>query len=68
MDGFQFLVELKRDQRSQGVPVIFYSTTREECQIKKATRLGALGFITRTNHYSSLCKILQHFFRDECKT
>ena len=65
MDGFEFLVELKRDQRLQGIPVIFYSTTKDEDQIVKATRLGASGFITKTNHYTSLCKILQHFLRNE---
>lgn len=65
MDGFEFLVELKRVQRLQSIPVIFYSTTKDESQIVKATRLGASGFITKTNDYNSLCKILQHFLRDE---
>lgn len=65
MNGFEFLVELKKDERLQYIPVIFYSTTRDESQIAKATRLGASGFITKTNHYDSLCKILGHFLRND---
>lgn len=65
MDGFEFLVEFKKDQRLQYIPVIFYSTTKDESQIAKATRLGASGFITKTNHYDSLCKILRRFLGND---
>lgn len=65
MDGFEVLVHLKRDQRLRSIPVIFYSTTNDESQVAKATKLGASGFVTKTNHYDSLCKILRHFLPDE---
>jgi CheY-like chemotaxis protein len=65
MDGFEFFVELKKVQRLQRIPVIFYSTTKDEGQIVKATKLGASGFVTKTNDYNSLCKILKHILRDE---
>lgn len=29
MNGFEFLVELKKEKRLQGIPVIFYSTTKD---------------------------------------
>ncbi|HEX8039222.1 MAG TPA: response regulator [Chryseosolibacter sp.] len=65
MDGFEILIHLKRNQRLRGIPVIVYSTTRDESQIAKAVKLGASGFVTKAAHYHSLCKILQHFLLDE---
>jgi CheY-like chemotaxis protein len=64
MDGFEFLVHIKRDQRLSNIPVIFYSTTKDESQISKATKLGASAFISKTSDYKSLCEILQHFLKD----
>lgn len=65
MDGFEFLVHLKRDQRLKTIPVIFYSTTKEESQIAKATKLSASAFVSKTNSFNSLCEVLHHFLRHE---
>jgi CheY-like chemotaxis protein len=61
MDGFEMIIQLKRDPRLAKIPVIFYSTTSDERQIAQATKLGATGFVTKTPDYSTLCKILAHF-------
>lgn len=60
MDGFEFLVHLNRDHKLSSIPVIFYSTTTDEKQISKATKLGASGFVSKTNSYNALCNILKN--------
>lgn len=47
MNGFEFLINLKLDQRLKHIRVIFCSTTSEKSQIGKAASLGAAGFITK---------------------
>jgi CheY-like chemotaxis protein len=64
MNGFEFLVHLKRDDRLKYIPVIFYSTTKDENQIERATTLGANGFITKNNSYDELCRVLKIFLTD----
>ena len=61
MDGFEFITRLKKDERLKPIPVIFYSTTKDERQVKKAATLGASGFVTKTNSYPDLCKVLRMF-------
>lgn len=65
MDGFEFIIHLKRDSRLKSIPVIFYSTTRDEDQISKATKLGASGFITKTASYKELIKTLKWFLTNQ---
>ena len=63
IDGFEFIIHLKCDERLRSIPVIFYSTLSDEKQIEKATTLGAEGFITKTNNYNQLCKRLSMFLK-----
>ena len=61
MDGFEFITHLKRDERLRPIQVIFYSTTKDEIQIKKASTLGALAFVTKTTNHPDLCNVLRMF-------
>jgi CheY-like chemotaxis protein len=63
IDGFEFIIHLKCDDRLRSIPVIFYSTLSDEKQIERATTLGAHGFITKTNNYNHLCKLLSMFLK-----
>lgn len=47
MDGFSICSELKRDSRTQNVPVIFISALTETVDKVKAFSLGGVDFITK---------------------
>lgn len=47
MDGFQFLNEVKKGQRTQKIPVIIMSSISGEKEILKALELGAADYITK---------------------
>ena len=47
LDGFQLAAELRRDERTHRVPVIFLSGELREENEARARELGALGYITK---------------------
>ncbi len=65
MDGKQFLLEAKRTQGIEGIPIIMYSTTTNEAEIKLYSRLGAFDFIIKPGSFNELRQILIRVFRGE---
>lgn len=63
MDGKKCLVELKKDQRLRDIPVVIYSTTTDNTEIKQLYNLGASSFIHKPNNFSDLCSALNMFVR-----
>jgi diguanylate cyclase (GGDEF)-like protein len=47
MDGFEVCARLKMDERTKGIPVIFITAMREECDEEKGLRLGAIDYIRK---------------------
>jgi two-component system, chemotaxis family, chemotaxis protein CheY len=47
MNGPEFLIEIKKDQRFQEIPVIFCTTENEFSKIQHAMRIGASEFIMK---------------------
>jgi diguanylate cyclase (GGDEF)-like protein len=47
MDGFEVCARLKADDRTKGIPVIFITAMREECDEEKGLRLGAIDYIRK---------------------
>jgi CheY-like chemotaxis protein len=57
-NGLQCLACFKKDEQLRGLPVIMYSTSSQEGEIKIARELGALAFITKPNDFRLLKRIL----------
>ncbi|HET6255075.1 MAG TPA: response regulator [Puia sp.] len=56
--GLQCLASFKKDELLRDVPVIMYSTSSQEREIKMARELGALAFVTKPNDFRLLKDIL----------
>lgn len=61
MDGRECLIELKRDRRLRNIPVVIYSTTSSQSEIKGYLQLGAMSFIQKPDSYQKLCACLATF-------
>lgn len=62
MNGRQFLLEVKKEERLKDVPVIILSTSADEATISESLRLGAAEFITKPNKLSLLEARLREIF------
>jgi DNA-binding NarL/FixJ family response regulator len=56
--GKQCLVEIKTIKKLQNTPVIIYSTSQIEEEIKETQRLGAAYFLTKPAHFKDLIQVL----------
>lgn len=61
MDGRECLIALKRDRRLRNIPVVIYSTTSSQSEIKGYLQLGATSFIQKPDSYQKLCACLARF-------
>lgn len=62
VDGYEFLVKIKREIKFKSVPVIIYSTSNQEIEIQKTQKLGASAFLSKTANFSELCQQLRKYF------
>jgi CheY-like chemotaxis protein len=62
MNGFEFLLILKKDPRFSRVPVIIFSTSDNPEDLERAKGLGAVQFITKTADIQLLKKDLWRIF------
>ena len=58
MDGKDCLVELKKDDRYKEIPVVIYSTTKDEGEITALYELGAVDFLPKPNSFEELYRSL----------
>lgn len=56
--GLQCLASFKKDKQLRDLPVIIYSTSSQDREIKMAHELGALAFVTKPNDFRVLKRIL----------
>lgn len=55
-DGKEVLKELKENQFFRKIPVVVFSTTNNESEMRKCYELGANSYITKPNSFESLLK------------
>lgn len=60
LNGFETLQKIKADERLKDIPVIFYSTSFEQPDRKKAYELGADHYLMKPNDV----KVLKHIIKD----
>jgi len=58
INGWEFLVSFRAVRHLQHVPVIIYTTSSEDREIKKAKALGANGFISKPDSFTQLKETL----------
>ena len=54
MDGKEFMVELKKDERLKNIPVIIYSTSAYQKDMDAIKKLGAIYYLNKTSDIYSL--------------
>ena len=54
MDGYECLINLKRDKQYKNVPVVVLSTSSSEKDKEKCKTLGAATFYTKPNSFAKL--------------
>jgi len=55
-DGREVLKEIKQSVAFKNIPVIIFSTTNNELEMKRCYELGANSYITKPNSFESLIK------------
>jgi chemotaxis family two-component system response regulator Rcp1 len=60
-DGFQVLSEIKQDPSLRRLPVIMFTTSRDEADIERAYAGGANTFITKPTKVDEMGRVLGHF-------
>ncbi len=55
-DGREVLKEIKQDALLRKIPVIIFSTTNNEHEMKRCYELGANSYITKPNSFENLIK------------
>jgi two-component system response regulator len=55
-DGREVLKEIKQHPRFRSIPIVIFSTTNNEVEMKRCYELGANSYITKPNSFESLLK------------
>lgn len=64
MTGQEFLIEVKRREETQNIPVIIFSTSSNPSTIKLTKELGATDFITKPDRFDKLVSMLKPLFNN----
>ncbi|NOT75788.1 MAG: response regulator [Cyclobacteriaceae bacterium] len=58
-NGMEVLVDIRKISHLRDVPVMIYSSTTDEKQMKEAVKLGATKFISKPSSVRELSKLLK---------
>lgn len=67
VDGFEFLLNCKKDPRFENTPIIFVTAETEKDQILKALRAGATDYLMKPFTNVAVTSILNDYFPDRKK-
>ena len=59
-DGRESLKELKQHPTLKKIPVIIFTTTKNEAEISRCYELGANTYVVKPDSYSDLLKVVNH--------
>jgi CheY-like chemotaxis protein len=59
MDGKDFLIKIKKTSRLKNIPVVMYSTTSDEDEMKQFRILGAKDFLVKPPNFNQLVESLE---------
>lgn len=63
MDGYEFLLHLKRNIKHRRIPVIIYSVLSDPEKINHARKLGASDFLTKSHKTMELETLLVKYIK-----
>jgi len=63
MDGYEVIKDLKLNETTKNIPVVFFSAKTQEKDIKKALSLGAVGYLTKPFDLEKLPKQIEKFIQ-----
>lgn len=66
MNGKQCLQKIKANQALTDIPVIIYSTSQLEEDVKQTHQMGAMNFITKPSRFSELVVIAKEIVEGRC--
>ena len=64
MDGFQALVQIKKDRRFSSIPVIMLTSESDDNKIKMAYAAGAAGYVKKPFTRDELIENMQQVLKD----
>ena len=64
MDGFQALVQIKKDRRFSSIPVIMLTSESDDNKIKMAYDAGAAGYVKKPFTRDELVENMQQVLKD----
>ena len=59
-DGREVLMELKQSDKYRRIPILIFTTTRNETEIKRCYELGANSYIVKPASFEDLLKTIGH--------
>lgn len=62
MDGWHCLEGLKQHEQYKDIPVLMYSTSTLSRDVKKAIKLGAIGFVSKPSSFREIESIAQGIY------
>jgi CheY-like chemotaxis protein len=65
IDGYEFLLHLKRDIKHRRIPVIIYSRLNDPSQAAKSKKLGASDYLSKTYDVYELKELLKKYIAPE---
>ncbi len=68
MNGFDFLTQIKKEDRLNKIPVGIFSTSNIISDKELSKGLGAIFFLTKPNDFQELCKKLQQILTADFST
>lgn len=60
MDGREVLKNIKTDETFRKIPVIIFSTTKNQLEVRRCYDLGANTYIVKPVNFDSLVETIQH--------
>ncbi len=63
VNGFEVLEQLKSDSRTKDIPVVMYSSSVEESDIKKAYALGANSYLKKPETLNDMKDLFKQIFQ-----
>jgi CheY-like chemotaxis protein len=59
VDGMEVLREMKKDPRTQAIPVVILTASREECDLVNGYHLGANGYVQKPVDFDNFRNIVK---------
>lgn len=63
MNGYECLVELKKESRFSNIPVVIFTTSKSAQDIQKSKELGASLYFTKPSNFRTLCHKLDEIVK-----